>query len=266
MYIIMKTRLLLAGALLLLGICVLFSQEKQPLQWRKAENNAFKVNEKFEFTVTFGMADLGTASMEVKEISELAGRKTYHLIQTLNSNSFFDKIYKIRTWDESWMDTESLCSLRYIKHYREGPDSEDKQTVFDQENRKFRYTVTNMITGNVSRDEKGDIPAFINDALSSLYFIRTLPLEKGRDFIFDTQSDEKIYSFKIKVLRKETVKVSAGKFTCNVVEPTLYKGDTVASKGTLLIWMSDDSSKTIVMMKSKINIGFITIKLKQATK
>jgi hypothetical protein len=228
----MKTKLLLISAVLISGICGLFSQDNQPLQWRKIETKAFNVNEKFEYGVTFGMADLGTASMEVKEITELAGRKTYHIIQTLNSNAFFDKIYKIRTWDESWVDTESLCSLRYIKHYREGPDSEDKVTNFDQENRKFTYTVTNMLVNRISRDE----------------------------------SDEKTYTFKIKVLKKETVRVPGGKFSCNVVEPTLYKGDTVASKGTLRIWMTDDDQRIIVMMKSKINIGFITIKLRKITR
>lgn len=57
------------------------------------------------------------------------------------------------------------------------------------------------------------------DVLSVIYFARGLPLDVGQSVMIPGHVDRKNVPFELRVLKRETVKVPAGTFTCGVVEP-----------------------------------------------
>jgi hypothetical protein len=230
------------------------------LIWPEVKNNAVSAGERLQFRIRWGFLRVGEAVMEVSNIENYNNRKAYHIVVTAKSYPFFDSFYKVRNRDETWIDTESMCSLKCQKHQREGGYKKSGFTVFDHVNRKFFFSETDD-SGNIKTKE-GEIPSFVQDSLSALYRIRTYDLEVGKEYYLDTFSHDKTYPLKICVYRKEKIKVPAGVFKCYLVEPFLAEdAGLFKAKGRLWIWLTADERKMPVLMKSKIFVGSITAEL-----
>ena len=106
-----------------------------------------------------------------------------------------------------------------------------------------------------------EIPLYVQDILSSLYYIRTFDLAVGRNVEVITYADGKVYPLKIIVHKRGKVTVSAGTFTCLKIEPLLQSEGLFRQKGKLVIWITDDKYKVPVKMESKVIIGKIASKL-----
>jgi hypothetical protein len=217
---------------------------------RYVDNVAFGVNERLEFNVGYGFIDAGTASMEVSRVIEWKGRPCYQIVTRANSNSFFTKFYKVDDRIESIVDASGMFSWRFEKSLREGGYSADRMYEFDQRDHLVVY--------------KGDttvVPPYVQDALSALYYVRTQPLEIGKSFILDNYTDGKLTPLEIKVLKKETVTVPAGTFSCFVVEPLSNNVGIFKHEGRLKVWLTDDRLRLPVLMKSKVIVGSISAEL-----
>ncbi|OGS20882.1 MAG: hypothetical protein A2252_00605 [Elusimicrobia bacterium RIFOXYA2_FULL_39_19] len=231
-------------------------------QWRKVTNDAFALGEKLEFQISWGLLEAGQASMKIENIETVNGRQAYHLVTESKSLPFFDVFYKVRNKDESWIDVESVCSLKYEKHQHEGSYIREEITTFDQI--AGRFDLNEHVQGKDSVKKEGDIPEFTQDVLSALYFLRTLELEPGKEYYINAQSGDKSYPLKIVVYKKEKVHVPAGNFECFKLEPFLV-GDSglFRAKGRLWIWMTTDKRRIPVLMRSKIFVGSISAELKK---
>jgi hypothetical protein len=103
------------------------------------------------------------------------------------------------------------------------------------------------------------------DVLSALYYVRTLPLEVGQAIALANHTDGKNYPLVIKILGRERVTVDAGTFDCLVVEPILRGPAIFTQKGRLTVWVTDDTTRMPVLMKSKVVIGYVSAVLKEYT-
>jgi hypothetical protein len=101
----------------------------------------------------------------------------------------------------------------------------------------------------------------VHDILSSLYRVRATPLTVGRNMRVSIYADGRLYAATVNVLRRETVTVRAGTFSCLVVEPILQSEAIFVQKGRLWIWLTDDERRIPVLMQSAIPVGKITAEL-----
>lgn len=217
---------------------------------RFVDNVAFGIGEKLSFDVNYGFINAGTASMEVVKMIDFNGRQAYQIQTRALSNSFFSSIYRVEDEVESILDADGLFSWHFQKKLREGSYRADKAYEFNQ-------------TEHVVFYEKDTLPVapFVQDALSSLYFVRTQPLEVGKSVWVDSFVDGTSYKMEVKVLRKETIKVEAGSFDCVVVEPLTQAVGVFKNEGRLTVWLTDDRLKMPVLMKSKVLVGSISAEL-----
>ena len=223
--------------------------------YRKLENKAFGVGERLEFSVKYGMLPAGTAIMKIPEIIDYEGHPSFRIISIARSNSVVSVFYKVRDSVETIVDYNGIFPRKFHKQLREGGYKADKTTLFDQR----RHLA---IAGNDT------IPtyAFVQDALSSLYFIRTRELTPGSEILIDNHTDKKNYPLKIIVYRRETVKVPAGSFDCVVIEPVMRAEGIFKAKGRIWIWLTDDQFKIPVKMKTEVFfLGSVTAQLKKFT-
>jgi hypothetical protein len=221
--------------------------------WRKEANDVFSDHEKLKFAVGWSFITVGSATMEVSDIEEYGGRKCYHIVSKARSAKFFDTFFKVRDVNESWIDAESLCSLKFVNNISEGKYKKVETLLFDHENQKYLI---------VESSKTGEIPLWVQDVLSSLYYLRTKELYVGAEFNIDAHSGDKSWPLKVKVLRKDKVKVPAGKFECFVVEPHVREDSGIfQAKGKIWVWLTADEKKIPVLMKSKVFIGSIVAKL-----
>lgn len=222
---------------------------------RVVPNSSFGVGERLEFSISYGPITAGSAVMEVKEITRYNSHKCFRLISTAKSNKFFSLFFKVDDKVESLMDVYGLYSLRFEKHLREGKYRADKYVDFDQKQHLA------FVDGDTI-----PIQDYVQDALSSLYYVRTMALRVGNSVFVENHSDEKNYSLEVKVLKREKVRVPAGEFDCLVVEPILRASGIFKHTGELTVWLTNDKFKMPVLMKSKVAVGSIASKLEKYTR
>jgi hypothetical protein len=218
---------------------------------REVPNKAFGVGERLIFEISYGPIKAGTAVMEVKEVVPLNDRDCYHVISTARSNRFFSSFFKVEDRVESFFDARGLFTWRFEQHLREGEYRADRFAHYDQ----LAHTVTTN-RGTM------DIPPYVQDVLSTLYYVRTQHLEVGQVLYVTNHSGRKIYPLAVRVHRRELVKVPSGTFDCFVVEPMLKAGGLFKHEGRIWVWLTADQKKMPVLMKTKVIIGTIDAKLK----
>jgi hypothetical protein len=208
---------------------------------RTIPNKAFGVGERLEFSVKYGAIAAGNAIMEISDTAVVDNHSCFRIVSTANSNDFVSVFYKVRDVVETYVDIPGLFTRRFSKKLREGNYKIDRETDFDQ---KRHLAVTGQDSISTF--------AFVQDPLSSLYFIRTQELMPGREVLIDSHTDRKNYPIKVNVLRKEHIEVPAGEFDCIVIEPVMRSEGIFKAKGNIRIWLTDDQYKMPVMMKSEV--------------
>ena len=221
---------------------------------RMVENKAFGYYEKLEFSVNYGFINAGSASLEIDTIVDVRGHNCFRIVSKAKSNAFFSKFFRVDDRVASFVDTQGIYPLWFEKHLREGKFKTDRWVRFEQGH-------------NLAIESKGDTtptPPFVQDVLSAMFYVRTLPLEVGKSLYIDNYADRKNYPLEVRVLRREKKKVDAGEFECFVVEPLLQEGSGIfANRGKLTVWLSADQYRLPVYMRSKvIFIGSISAQLK----
>jgi hypothetical protein len=210
--------------------------------WKRTiDNRAFNVGEYLEFKVRYGIIPAGTAVMQVADTIDYDGIKCFKVVSTARSNGFISTFYKVDDTVYSYIDYNGIFTHYFRKRLREGKYKTEKTTLFDQR----RHLA---ITG----DDTVQTYSFVQDAFSSLYYVRTQTLEPGVDVFIDNHTDGKNYPLKIIVHRRETVEVPAGKFDCIVVEPVMRAEGIFKAKGSIQIWLTDDQFKMPVKMQTEV--------------
>jgi hypothetical protein len=140
------------------------------LQPRKAV--PFDTGERLTFDVRFGGIKVGTGRMEVVGTQDVRGREAWHTRFTVKGGIPF---YKVNDRLESWIDTRTFQSLRFVQDLEEG--TRDKERSFEIYPDRATYT-ENGADQTPSVDNPLDDAAF-------MYFVRTIPLEVGKTYEFN---------------------------------------------------------------------------------
>ena len=231
-----------------------FFEYSPDFQWRQLKGN-LPEQEDLVFDVYWKFVKVGKGTLEIKGFEEINGRTAYHIYSEAKSAPFFDNFFKVRDTNQSWLDTESFCSLRYLTNISEGGWKKFEQLDFNHDSKRFARNDDGTM-------KYGDTVRWVQDVISSFYFLRTLDLEVGKEYCFDAHSGDDTWPLKTKVIGRETVKVEAGTFDCLILEPFLREDAGIfKAKGKLKIWVTNDDRKMPVKRKSKIPVGSISAEL-----
>ncbi|ACC98456.1 hypothetical protein Emin_0901 [Elusimicrobium minutum Pei191] len=230
-------------------------QELHPALWS---------NEKMKFGVHYGFVRAGTAHISTKGVVETDFGPAYVIETLANSAKVIDSVFKVRDINYSWIEVNGNSSFGYSQSLREGRYVRDEWITFDAKNKIFSGV---MKKKGDPKFIKGELPGEVHDMLSSLYFVRAQDFSKGKDFIFDVANREKVYPLVVKFVKKETVKVPAGKFNCIVVEPQFRgEGIFIQQGKSLKVWITDDERRIPVKMETEVFIGNVSASLEEYSK
>ncbi len=220
-------------------------------------NHAFAPGEKLTYLISWStVIDAGIATLEVQSGKTSDGRATYELVSNTHSVGVVEAFYPVRDTVTSIMDSEGLYSLEFRLKESHGGRKREREMIFDQK--------SHMVTESVNKEkpETFTIPQGVQDALSSLYYVRTrTDFVVGKPIMVDVHDGGKNWSVEVQVMAKEKIKTPAGEFnTIKVKTYPKYEG-VFMHKGEIFIWFTDDDRKIPVLMKSKISIGSIVATL-----
>jgi hypothetical protein len=198
----------------------------------------FGVGERLNYEVRFGPIKVGSGSMEVIGLESIRGRQTYHTQFRVKGGTFF---YKVNDVMSSWIDSQTLASLRYVQDFEEGGRDREKKYEIYPERRVYQEE---------GRPEQPSVSEPLDDG-SFLYFVRTIPLEVGKTYVFDRYFKPDRNPVVLTGVRRDTVTVAAGTFATTVVRPSVRARGIFAEDGQAEVWFSDDAARYPVQVKTR---------------
>ena len=212
----------------------------------------FAVGEELVFHATFGVLPAGTARMRVDGIDTVRGRAAYHVVFAIDGGI---PLFRVHDRYESWIDVESLSSLRHRQEISEG---------------RYKRSTTYEIYPERAEFRKNDeaLQASVSNPLddgSFIYAVRAAGIRVG-----ETQSDNRYFRpdrnpVVLTGLREESVTVGAGTFVTTVVRPTIKSGGIFAEDGEAQVWFTNDERRLPVQVKTKFAKFSLTLALQSVT-
>jgi hypothetical protein len=210
----------------------------------------FAVGERLEYDLKFGKLRVGSASMEVAGIVDVRGRETWHTVYEAHGGVRF--LYNVDDTFESWIDRHTFNSLRFRKDQNEG--RRDVEHVYEIYPERAQYTLG-------ADTAKASVRNPLDDG-SFLYFLRTIPLVVGQTYTFDRYFIPDRNPVTIRVVRRDTIDVPAGRFAAIVLQPVIKTSGIFSENGRAEVWLSDDKNHIMLQMKSALPFGSINLYLK----
>jgi hypothetical protein len=245
-------------ALCSLALCFLLipgapSAEEQASAAVPPRIKAFKPGETLVYEISWSnIITAGTATMEVKGGTMPDGKKVLRFIVATRSAGLVNAFYRVSDSLESVFDPKIMQSVSFNLTESHGKRKRHRTLIFDHAGRTVVSTVNN------DPPETLTIPDPVQDALSSLYYLRTKEdLTVGKVTNIEVHDSGRNWSVEVQTLGREKVTTPAGKFaTIKVKTFPKYEG-VFMNQGEIFIWLTDDSRKVPVLMKSSISIGSI---------
>jgi hypothetical protein len=208
----------------------------------------FAINEDLQYSVSFGKLHVGSGEMRIVGMDTVRGRQTLKAVLSISGSVLFLHVHDTTM---SWFDTSTFHSLRFVQslhepHYHAYRDFQifpERELLRDRDGRE-RPSVADPL-----------------DDVSFVYYVRTLPLEPGQCYEFRRYFERAGNPVVIHVERRDTVSVPAGTFRAIVIRPEVTTSH-VFSKGRAELWLSDDSQRLLLQMKSSLPFGSINLYLK----
>ena len=212
----------------------------------------FAVGEELTYKASFGGLPAGSARMRVDGIEMVRGRPAYHVLFSIDGGVPF---YRVHDRYESWIDVQTLASLRHRQDISEG-----------------RYTrkTTYEIYPEHASYQKDDEPmqASVANPLDDGSFIYAV--RASRVHVGETRRDDRYFRpdrnpVVLTGLRSDTVTVNAGTFATTVVRPAIRANGLFSENGDAQIWFSDDAGRYPVQVKTKFSKFSLTLSLQSVT-
>jgi len=132
----------------------------------------------------------------------------------------------------------------------EGKNTIHKEFRFDHTKKRISYI------DYLNKEKLYYMPKDLTfDPLSSLYYIRELPLQVGKSVFVTIFNNKLVYKVEVQVLRKETVKTPLGTFRTILIRSNMTSvGEGIFySPGDIYIYLTDDEKRIPVLIEKRMN-------------
>lgn len=208
----------------------------------------FVPGEKLTYAVRVGPFGKGSAVAEIKGIDTVRGQAVYHSVFRITGSLLF---FKVRDHYESWFDPNTLVSLRYHQDIDQGAY---------ERNRTYEIFPDSTYV-DANKQEFPTVEQPLDDG-AFLYFLRTIPLEVGKSYSWNRYFKPDRNPVRVTVVRRERIRVPAGEFDAIVLRPSIKAKGIFAEGANAEVWIADDSTRMMLMMKTKLPFGGVTFHLR----
>ena len=226
----------------------------------KSQAVSYKVGEKVNYVIQYGIITGGIASLELK--SELLnGNEVWHSVLLAKTTGVADAFFKVLDIYESYLDPETELPVKSVRNIREGRYRKYNEVLFDHKTRADSAILTSDLTG-IHIAPKG-----IHDILSCFYFFRNhiLPVDsnlvKGQLVTITTWFTDELYPIRLRYICTEEIKTKAGKIKCYKFNPVTETGRLFKTEEDVSFWFSADKNFLPVKIRFDIFVGAFTVEM-----
>lgn len=234
----------------------------QPLPFKDGEKLTYEVGfSKFIFS-----GAIGEINMSVSKADAPAKPGLLELRAEAVSKGFFPALFGIRLKDRfiALVDPEDFGLHTSTKIIEEGKKRREQKAVVNREAGKLIYTDRDLASKDARpKVKETSAPSWIQDILSTCYYVRTQNLEEGAVIPVPLSDEGQVYNIDVVVGKREQVKVDAGTFKTVRLEAKVFNGRFVRRSGQMFIWVTDDARRIPVRARIKSSGATVNISLKK---
>lgn len=214
---------------------------------------AYGDGEWFKFRIHYGLITAGYGTLEVEQ-KQFNGKEVYHVKGEGRTTGITKLFFEVEDYYQSYIDPQEDIPYRFIRKIDEGGYTKDIQIDFNHETNK-------ALVFNKKHNTKESLtfPKDAQDMVSAFYYLRNhldvKSLKEGDVTDLNMFFDKENYVFRLKFLRRETLKTKFGKVNCLVFRPYVMAGRVFKEKESLTVWVSDDDNKIPVRIKASLAVG-----------
>ncbi|MDP4263267.1 MAG: DUF3108 domain-containing protein [Bacteroidota bacterium] len=218
------------------------------------KNTSFQAGEKISYTVYYAVAGIYVNAGDAiftNTLETFNNRPVYHIVGEGNTNSSYDWIYKVRDKYETYIDTATMQTLKFVRNVNENGYKKFQHVTF---NKTANTAVTN--------DGVFNVPACVQDVVSAIYYARNIDFSKLQpdDKIgFSMFLDNETFNMYIRYIGRETIRTKYGRFNAIKFKPLLLKGTIFEGGEKMTVWVTDDENHIPVRIESPIVVGKVKI-------
>jgi hypothetical protein len=165
---------------------------------------------------------------------------------------------------QSTVDALKLHVLKSVKHDVQNERVRDSEAIFDYDSEKVTYTETDPNDAmRAPRTVASEIETNTQDFITGIYSLRSMPLAVGKTFEVIISDSGLVYKVPVRVTARVLQKSILGKLWCFRLEPEVFgEKRLIGQKGSMIIWITDDTRRIPVRGQINATIGRVEIKLK----
>ena len=210
----------------------------------------FATCERLSYDVSFGKVHVGTGEMRFAGRDTIRGREAWTATFTISGG--FSKV-SVHDTTTSWFDSLSYNSFRFVQLLNEPGGHPRRDTQIFPERRVYRKNA----------EPEAESVADPVDDVSLVYLMRTLALEPGQCYELHRYFKPDGNPIAVHVVRRERITVPAGTFDAIVLRPEITTSGIFSQKGRAELWLSDDSTRSVIQLKSQLPFGSINLYLRR---
>ena len=203
----------------------------------------FAVGETLRYEAKLGYFPVGEATVSVTKMARERGAEAFVFAA---SGTGGPPGWRVRYDMTSWVGTEKFHSLRFRQRLEQGGKVQEHGYIIVPDSARYR-----------EEGVRGDwvAPSEPLDELAFLYFLRTTPLQVGRNYTMSRYFKTGYNPIQVSVTGKESLPLPGGtEAECLAV--------SVTSRGTTMrVWLTDDDRRLPVQLELPLPFGVVTLSL-----
>jgi hypothetical protein len=212
----------------------------------------FAVGETLTYSAKLGMFTLGSGTLQVAALDSVRGQEMFRIRFRLTGKTVF---YSLDDVLESWVATDGFESHRFVQDFVENDKPKHRTYEIYPDSGFYRET---------GRDTTYATPVDPLDDAAFFYFVRITPLEVGKKYTFDRYFRKDKNPVTIEVLKREKMDLPDGtEVPCLVLHPIIDTKGMFSKRSDTRIWLTDDTRRLPVQIRSKFPFGTITLRLRE---
>jgi len=217
-----------------------------------------RVGERLAYSLSWGMFTVGMLTLQVAGPAEAAGQPALHFVMEARTNSFGDKIYRVRNRSDSWLSPDMARTVAFTQRQEEGRTKRNLVLAFDWPGRQ----VTRHSDDRARRPVALEADTF--DPLGMLFALRALADFTQPSFSAPVTDGKRLSHGEVTIVKRERIKIQGKTWDAILVEPDMRGVGGVFEKSQgakLQVWFSDDARRLPLKISSSVAVGRFTAEL-----
>ena len=234
----------------------------QPLPFKAGEVLVYEIN----FSKLIFSGTIGELKLTVAVPADSSKPEMIELRAEAVSRGFFPALFGLRVKDRytSLVDPIDFGVSKSIKLLEEGKSRRDQTAIVDRANGRINFTDRDLANPkNAPRIKEKPSPVWVQDLLSTIYFVRTQPLNEGDVVLIPISDGGEVYNIEVIAGKRLEVKTGVGKFKTIELNAKVFDGRYIRRSGEMLVYITDDANRIPVRARVKTSGATVTVDLKR---